>query len=398
MLNMIIQSAWRAAVAAFAVTLSACSSMSTTSDSTLSDDSLPSETFKVLTYNTLHGLQVERFWVRPGEMLEQQLARFHLRVDQLAIAQPDLALLQEVNPLPHMAEKYVAALKDRGLDYSQVHQVDACGLRLPGLALLRDLNNGLVILAKAPLRVRKLDGLKLSGTGSCHDQVGWQLGELRYALIAEVTSPATRSKYLVSTAHLHSGIERDMHFLHALMDAHQQGHLMHYDHLMAALKADEELRLQELHTWVKALHRYQEDGPYVGLIIGGDFNFEPGSPEYRELERFGLQDTADIDVHTPMLNTYDPALNPLASHEEAQLPSELDLAIAGESESDRQEIVSEYRKNISQARRIDFLFSMSFMSKACLMQALFGQTAPGARLAGSDHYGVLNTYTYRMPC
>ncbi|MGH7232641.1 MAG: endonuclease/exonuclease/phosphatase family protein [Nitrospiraceae bacterium] len=372
--------------------------MPTTSYSAPSDATSSPDTFKVLTYNTLHGLHVERFWVRPGEMIEQQLARFDLRVDQLAEAQPDLALLQEVNPLPHMAEKYVAALKARDLNYSQVHQVDACGLRVPGVALLKDLNNGLVILAKAPLRVRKLDGLKLSGTGSCHDQVGWQLGELRYALIAEVTSPATQSKYLVSTAHLHSGIERDMYFLHTLMDAHQQGHLMHYDHLMNALKTDQELRLRELHTWINALHRYQEEGPYVGLIIGGDFNFEPGSPEYRELERFGLQDTAEV-AHMPMLNTYNPALNPLAGREEEQLPAALDLAIAGESERDREEIVSEYRKNIGQARRIDFLFSMSFMSNACLVQALFGQPSAGGRLAGSDHYGVLNTYSYqRRPC
>lgn len=108
---------------------------------------------------------------------------------------------------------------------TQVHRVDACGLRVPGLALLKDLNNGLVILAKAPLRLEKLDGLKLSGTGSCHDQAGWQLGELRYALIAEITSPATQSQYLVSMAHLHSGIERDMYFINALMDAHRQGQM-----------------------------------------------------------------------------------------------------------------------------------------------------------------------------
>ena len=331
-------------------------------------------------------------------MLQQQLARFNLRVDQLAETQPDLALLQEVNPLPHMAERYVEALKARGLHYSQVHQVDACGLRLPGFALLKVLNNGLVILAKAPLLLQRLDGLKLSGTGGCHDQVGWQLGELRYALIAEVTSPATQAKYLVSTAHLHSGIERDMYFLHALMEAHQQGRLHHYDHLMVALKEDQELRLRELHTWIKALHRYQEDGPYTGLIIGGDFNFEPGSPEYRELERLGLQDTAELAPEMPMLNTYDPTVNPLAGHEETGLPPEFDLAIAVESTADRQEIIADYRRAISQARRIDFLFSMSFMSKACLKQALFGQTVSGDRLAGSDHYGVINTYSYHMPC
>jgi endonuclease/exonuclease/phosphatase family metal-dependent hydrolase len=361
-------------------------------------DSLPqTDTFKVLTYNTLHGLLVERFWVRPGEMLEQQLARFNLRVDQLADIQPDVALLQEVNPLPHMAERYVEALQARGLHYSQVHQVDACGLRVPGLALLKDLNNGLVVLAKAPLQLRKLDGLRLSGTGSCHDRVGWQVGELRYALIAEVVSPGTRAKYLVSTAHLHSGIERDMYLLHALKEAHEQGRLHHYDHLMAALKEDQELRLRELHTWIKALHRYQEDGPYTGLIIGGDFNFERGSPEYRELERVGLQDTAELAPGMPMLNTYDPTLNPLAGHEETGLPPAFDLAIAGESAADRQEIISDYRRAISQARRIDFLFSMSFMSKACLRQALFGQS-PSGKQVGSDHYGVINTYSYRMPC
>ena len=391
---------WRRYMAAcfpLAMLLSGCSSSPLTSDRP-PESQLQIDTFKVLTYNTLHGLHVERFWVRPGEMLEQQVARFNLRVDQLTEAQPDLALLQEVNPLPRMAERYIEALQARGLQYSQVHQVDACGLRLPGFALLKGLNNGLVILAKAPLRLRHLDGLKLSGTGSCLDQVGWQLGELRYALIAEVTSPGTQLKYLVSTAHLHSGIERDMYMLNALMDAHQRGRLKHYDHLMAALKEDEELRLRELHTWITALHRYQEKGPYVGLIIGGDFNFEPGSPEYRELKRFGLQDTAELTPGMPMLNTYDPARNPLASHEEQEMPPELGIVITTESTADRDEIITDYRQAIGRARRIDFLFSMSFMSEACLKQALFGEAMSSGQLTGSDHYGVINTYSYHMPC
>ncbi|MDF0676431.1 MAG: hypothetical protein P0120_19175 [Nitrospira sp.] len=392
---------WRSRLAEWCIVTmlaAGCSSAPSMSDSP--PDSLPqTDTFKVLTYNTLHGLLVGRFWVRPGEMLEQQLARFNLRVDLLAETQPDVALLQEVNPLPHMAERYVEALKARGFQYSQVHQVDACGLRVPGVALLKELNNGLVILAKAPLQLRKLDGLKLSGTGGCHDQVGWQLGELRYALIAEVASPATRLKYMVSTAHLHSGIERDMYVLHALKESHEQGRLHHYDHLMAALKEDQQIRLRELHTWIKALHRYQEDGPYTGLIIGGDFNFEPGSPEYRELERLGLQDTSALAPGMPTLNTYDPAANPLAGHEETGLPPEFDVAIATESPADRQEIIADYRQAIRQARRIDFLFSMAFMSTACVKQAVFGRPLQGDRLAGSDHYGVINTYSYQgTPC
>ena len=141
----------------------------------------PPATFKVLTYNTLHGLEVSKLWVRQVETAEQHRARFTLRIKQLAEAQPEVILLQEVNPLPAMSENYVQALKQQGLDYAEVHQVDACGLRLaPGLAILPGLNNGLVILAKAPLTIRKLDGLKLSGPlGGCGDYTSVQFGELR---------------------------------------------------------------------------------------------------------------------------------------------------------------------------------------------------------------------------
>jgi len=99
-----------------------------------------------------------------------------------------------------------------------------------------------------------------------------------------------------------------------------------------------------------------------------------------------------------MLNTYDPMRNPLAEQEEKGLPPELDLALASESKADRDEIIANYRRVVSLARRIDFLFSMSFMSEACLKQDLFGEGMSSGQLTGSDHYGVINTYSYHMPC
>ncbi len=358
------------------------------------------DTFKVLTYNALHGLEVDRFWVSPGESAEQRAARFGLRIRQLVETKPDLILLQEVNPLPAMAEDYVQALKAFDLDYSEVHQVDACGLRVPGLALLPELNNGLVILAKAPLGIRKLEGLKLSGPiGGCRDSIGLQFGEFRYALIAEVTAPATGMQYLVATMHLHSGIERDAKVLQDLMEAQSQGRLHRYEQLMIELKRDEERRRMELQKLMDALQRYQHKEAYAGVIFGGDLNFEIGSPEYQELERHSFQDTAHLAAGMPMWNTYDPQNNPLAGHEEEALPSELTSAIAGESPSDQQQIVTAYRRAIHMARRIDFLFSMAFMSNACLRQDLFGKPTSMDGPAGSDHYGVLNTYSYqRLPC
>lgn len=70
-----------------------------------------SDTFKVVTYNTLHGLEVSQLWVRQVESDAERLGRFTARIDQLAEIQPDVVLLQEVNPLPNMAQQYVARSK-----------------------------------------------------------------------------------------------------------------------------------------------------------------------------------------------------------------------------------------------------------------------------------------------
>jgi endonuclease/exonuclease/phosphatase family metal-dependent hydrolase len=285
----------------------ACSTMPMLVRDHSSPISRPHDTFKVLTYNALHGLEVGQFWVRPGESPEERGARFQLRVEQLAEVQPDVILLQEVNPLPEMAEDYVHALAAQGSQYSEVHQVDACGVRVPGLALLPGLNNGLVILATAPVQLRTLEGTKLSGGfGGCQDTFGVQFGELRYALIAEVQRPASAMKHIVVSTHLHSGFERDAALLHDPMAAQAQGHIMRYDQLMAELKQDQERRLSELRTIAELLQPYQASGEYAGIIIGGDFNFKPDAPEYTEAQRLGFQDSAHLDPQMAMLKIYDP--------------------------------------------------------------------------------------------
>ena len=280
-----------------------------------------SDTFKVVTYNTLHGLEVSQLWVRQVESDAERLGRFTARIDQLAEIQPDVVLLQEVNPLPNMAQQYVRALQARGLEYAQVHQVDACGLRIaPGVALVPGLNKGLAILARIPLQLRMVGSIKLSGPfGGCGDYVGFQLGELRYALLAEITAPGVELPYLVATMHLHSGIERDARMLHDLMEAHKEGQLHHYDHLMAALTMDQQRRKMELHALLEAIHEQQLHQRYAGIIFGGDLNFEAGSPEYEALGKAGFTDSTSLAIGRPMWNTYDPLKNALAAHQEEEL-------------------------------------------------------------------------------
>jgi endonuclease/exonuclease/phosphatase family metal-dependent hydrolase len=357
--------------------------------------------FSVLTYNTLHGLEVGRYTVRPGESVEEHAARLALQVKQMAVAAPDVMLLQEVNPLPDAAMVYVDGLKKSGLDYDEVHQVDACGVRLVGnVAILPGLNNGLVVLAKAPLRIRKLSGLKLSGgMGGCRDSTGVQFGELRYALIAEIENPVIKKKVLAVSLHLHSGIERDEYFTERIIAGQLQGRIPkegEAQQILAALAEDRDRRIEELRILVQKLRTLQTEGHYVGVVIGGDFNFEPDSPEYRALYDAGLRDTYMLARRTGELHSYDPASNPIAQNEEVTLPPALSSIVQAMPEAERQKILDGYRRDLSMARRIDFIFAMRSGPadpNACLRQELFGTPSPVTLDVGSDHYGVLVTYT-----
>jgi endonuclease/exonuclease/phosphatase family metal-dependent hydrolase len=360
----------------------------------------PMTQLTVLTYNTLHGLEPSGLTVKAGESNKVRQARLDLQVKQLSTVQPDVMLLQEVNPLPEMAEAYVSAMKAYGLHYAEVHQVDACGVRLvPGLAVVPGLNNGLAILAKAPLRLKKLMGLKLSGGfGRCEDVAGFQTGELRYALFAEIENPNTGRKMIAVSLHLHSGLERNAFFIRRINEGVEQGRGRREDFeaIVSAMEQDQERRLGEIRLLIKEVQKLQAQGTYLGVILGGDFNFEPDDPEYRELERAGLRDTYTIGRSENEVYSLDPQSNVIAGQGVREVPSSLREAIKRLPESQQQQILEGYQKGISQARRVDFLFLMKTPSespKGCLRQELFGHHPEAVSAQpGSDHFGVLDTY------
>ncbi|MGD9727722.1 MAG: endonuclease/exonuclease/phosphatase family protein [Nitrospiraceae bacterium] len=354
------------------------------------------ERLTVLTYNILHGLEV-RGWSVGLESDEDQRIRFDLQARQLAQAQPDVMLLQEVNPLPEKVQAFVAALKAVGLEYTEVHQADACGIRLFGLRLIPGLNNGMAVLAKAPLRIRKLKGLKLSGgIGGCGEYFGLQFGELRYALIAEIDNPITGNKFLAVSLHLHAGIARTDYFIQRVTEAQQQGRIGReaMQGFVSALEQNQSRRLGEIRVLVAELQRLLAEERDLGVILGGDFNFEPGSREYRELMAAGLRDTHMIASPGIDLYSYDPQQNAVVRQKELTIPPSLRQALENLPEPEQQRIIEDFRSGMGQARRIDYLFHMGQLPKpkACLRQALFGEPTALSAQPGSDHYGVLNTY------
>ncbi|WP_447987296.1 hypothetical protein [Nitrospira sp. Nam74] len=190
-----------------------------------------------------------------------------------------------------------------------------------------------------------------------------------------------------------------MYFLTKVAEAEQAGQLRSAElrEVVADLKRDQARRLQEIRRLVNVLTRLlTTDARYLGAVVGGDFNFEPNSPEYQELRQTGLRDTYTIPGQSVEEYSYDPGHNPLAAQEETgDLPRSLRHALRRLPESEQQQIITNYRKGLGQGRRIDYLFHMGKAPNSpygCLRQELFG--TPTAILAhpGSDHYGVLNTY------
>lgn len=354
------------------------------------------DTFTVLTYNAWHGLNTGEFWVTASETPAQHETRLQFQVAQIATARPDLIMLQEVNPLPTQAERYVRALAGLGLGYDAVHQVDACGIRLRGsAALIPGLNNGLVILARRPLQLRKLAGLKLSGDlGRCDSASGVQLEELRYALIGDITIPETGQHFLVASTHLHSGIEAGAAFLATLERVHRAGHLPRYPEFRWEIEQDRLRRIGELDMLARVLRTFRRQAAYAGFAVGGDFNFETDFPEYEEALLLRLQDSHTLAQRDHQLYTADPQRNGLIyTEQDTALPASLQAVFNSLPPTLATQAQEVYRVETARPRRIDYLWVESFLPGYCLRQELFGTETNAEGFPASDHYGILTTFS-----
>ncbi|BFU96296.1 MAG: exported protein of unknown function [Nitrospira sp.] len=383
----------------FGVWTTACSSAPTlfgdTAESPLAS-AAPPPTLKFLTFNALHGLATGRVSVALGETPEQNRRRFQLFIKQLELERPDVVFLQEVNPLPERAQYYVEALEALGLHYRVVYQVDACGVRFSGdRALFPDLNNGLAILAKDELELKKIVGLQLSGDlGNCRSNSGFQLGELRYGLIAEIGLPGSKGRYLLASTHLHSGFETGGQFMELLSILHHDGKFRDYPSFKWAVDQTRLRRISELNVLIRTLNKFKREAGYQGILIAGDLNFEQDFPEYKEVELLRFTDTAVLGMQLQELFTADPTLNAwIRQDAEAPIPPLLVNAIASEEPAVQDQIIAAYRKEMIRPRRIDYIFVDTVFPRYCLRQTLFGLETDDKGFPASDHYGILNTYS-----
>ena len=195
--------------------------------------------------------------------------------------------------------------------------------------------------------------------------------------------------------HQHSGLEGGPDFFQELSDFRDQGMLERFAHVKWEFEKPHVQRIDGLATMVRGLKKLDRRDDYAGFILGGDFNFEPDDPEYKEATgRLGLLDTSSVAARLRELFTYDPQRNPINVEEmDPNLPDSLTKGLSEEKPEHREAILTAYRNEMIRPRRIDHIFVDSFLPEYCLEQQLFGLKNGDDGRPGSDHYGLLNTYT-----
>ncbi len=199
--------------------------------------------------------------------------------------------------------------------------------------------------------------------------------------------------------HLHSSYEPGRAFVEDLRALQREGRLSRFAELEWDIVKPQLRRIGELDTLMRELLKLKREQVYAGLIIGGDFNFEPDSPEYEEALLLRLSDTYTAAAREGELYTADPVRNGVIGLEDPSLPKPLAKQVAKESPDAREAVISAYQTEIPRPRRIDFIFVDAFLPDHCLTQELFGLATNAEGLPASDHFGILNTYTRRSgPC
>jgi len=336
----------------------------------------PGLALKVLTYNVWHGRRTEGKRKFPGEDRERYERRFAWQVEQIRSLDPDVILFQEVNPNKRESRKYAEAL-----GYTEIHKVTNCGIHFPPIKIPTNMNEGLTILGKSDLALKRVGKKKLSGPGNCTAKFGFQTKESRFVLFGEVTVGGRR--VLLATTHLHNApfvlpdFENQVAALVSggTLTADQQ------EEILVKLRRRRSRQLEEIHTLLGALDELRRERGYELVVFGGDLNSVPDSKVIDVIKRSGLR-SATAAGNPDDFHTFDPIGNAenigIGSKSKQPLPT---------YELPEMEALLKPRRRIS--RQIDHLFSSQGLAATGSLMVL-DEHRDG--LLGSDHYGVLTVF------
>jgi endonuclease/exonuclease/phosphatase family metal-dependent hydrolase len=336
---------------------------------------------RVVTINAWSGLDYEGL-ARIGEYepAERRARRFSLLVSQLKALDPDVVFVQEANSAAGYAARLASAL---GL--SEIHQVVNGGLKLGPIGFPTNLKEGIAILARPALALRHHDSWKLSGSFGLHgDVVTLHFGEAVFSLAGRILVGET-PVYLVNV-HLVSSAAGDSAELPQLRDT-PEGREMPEAEFAAGVteaKARHERRRREVASLVRRLDLLPEGAP---VVIAGDFNAEPASPEMREFAASAR--AIDTLAAAGRTNTSGSAAPPVTWDPSRNTNIAFSRQATGSSGRPLSPLGRLGALDAAIPRQIDYIFLGRAFRPEDVTASSVVLDAPDEGLHPSDHFGVL---------
>ena len=336
----------------------------------------------IMTFNVWHGLRSGESRKRfPGEEPGRFEKRFDWQIEEIRRLDPDVMFFQEVNPNQPLARRYA-----QELGYDEIHKVTSCGLHLGAIFKIpKNMNEGLAILAKPELELRRVGKKRLSGDATCTATWGFQTKESRYVLLGEITVDGQR--VLLATTQLASPSFTPADFDQQLETMVQAGDLTaeQRDEIFASRdrKLDRNTRESErlLEEIGRLRTRLAEPASALPVVLGGDFNAESDKPGIGKILEAGFTEAAS----GPEFLTWNPIVNEknysIGTRRHYSLPT-----------FDKPEIEAMLDQRHDTPRQIDHLFVSEGVS---VESAAMVMTEPRDGIYPSDHFAILATL--RLP-
>ncbi len=334
--------------------------------------SAAAQNLRVATVNIWSGIDYRGVWsVGEYESEQRRGQRTAMLIDQLRREAPDVIALQEVNPAGPMSRAIAEAL-----DLDVISQRGNAGAKIGSFGIPINLNEGLAILARRELKLRKAGVINLSETfGLFGDALSFHFSEIEIALAGRITVDGG-DVHLVNV-HLDASVP-DMPESRRILDSLISAAGMTPRHARSVVERFESLaahRGRQVDGLIGALADLPRRGP---LIVLGDFNAERDAPEILRLKAgAGLFHAVAGDTSRP---TWDPSRN---GNIFLQLSPK---SINGSIPTPLEQLADWYDR---QSRRIDFiLFDTAFRRADVHAVADFLDEASDG-VTASDHFAVL---------
>jgi len=329
---------------------------------------------RLLTLNTWHGQYPRTPWaVESLEPAGHKERRSAALVAGVRAVDPDVIFLQECLPQPLFSRRLATQL-----GYEEVSKICNSGVRVLGVGVPSGIGagEGLAIFAKPHLGLRGLGTKRLSGVGFTSDLVSAQIGQLRFALAAEIRV-AGRPVVLVN-AHLRYAYPSLEAFHRAWEDLRRRGEVRGEPGQALRFLVRRNIRLRDAELW--ALDRFLRGWVRRGIpvILGADLNLNPEAAQTLHfVNALGMLNVLPAVAERAF--TWDPEGNPNVAFSTA--PHHVD----GTAKSIFHRLVAHY-DGIPQCPD-HLMLGPTFSHRAVREGGLALHTAVDGVFA-SDHYGV----------